>query len=524
MDLTCSIDNRSMMQRDTRVRHPRLSWLLPDVAVLVGILTLFLCLFLFDGTQQLFRDSDSGWHIRSGEAILSGNGLPRTDPYSLLRYGQPWFAWEWGADAAMGAAHRWDGMTGVALLYGVAIAACTWIWFQLHWAVGGNFLIACVMATLMLSTANLHWLARPHVFGWLFAMAAIWYAETVPGKLNALTLTVAASFGALWANVHASFFLGPAIALVYCVSHLLRPLIWREDRAVEWRRARFFGGIAAATLAGGLVNPYGWQLHRHVIAYLSNGELIDRIGEFQSFNFHVQGSTQILLCVGTAALGGVLALGQRNLAHFLLSVIFLALALRSARGLPLVALMLLPLANGAITKALSTVEGLQPAVQRALANFLRYSKNLRALDAGLRGYAIVPVGVFLAFAALHAPAVQARTGFPVDDFPVEASAVIEKLPADIRLLAPDKFGGYLIYRFHGTRRVFFDGRSDFYGSEYMKDYLRLVEVRPGWQQQLERYHFTHALLPNQYSLIPALQQIGWIQIYRDGTATLLEKR
>ena len=26
----------------------------------------------------------------------------------------------------------------------------------------------------------------------------------------------------------------------------------------------------------------------------------------------------------------------------------------------------------------------------------------------------------------------------------------------------DKFGGYLIYRFEGRRKVFFDGRSDFY--------------------------------------------------------------
>ena len=57
-----------------------------------------------------------------------------------------------------------------------------------------------------------------------------------------------------------------------------------------------------------------------------------------------------------------------------------------------------------------------------------------------------------------------RVGFPRDQFPVEAA---RHLPPQARLLAPDKFGGYLIYASNGQRKVFFDGRSDFYGVEFM---------------------------------------------------------
>ena len=153
-------------------------WFLPDLALAVSALSLFYCLFIYDGVRRLFRDSDSGWHIRNGEAILRGFELPRADPYSFSRGGEPWFAWEWGADVAMGAAHRRAGLAGVALLYAAAIASATWLWFRLHWAAGGNFLLACLLASPMLSTVNLHWLARPHVFGWLFLLAAVWYAET----------------------------------------------------------------------------------------------------------------------------------------------------------------------------------------------------------------------------------------------------------------------------------------------------------------------------------------------------------
>ncbi len=116
-----------------------------------------------------------------------------------------------------------------------------------------------------------------------------------------------------------------------------------------------------------------------------------------------------------------------------------------------------------------------------------------------------------------------RTGFPPDQFPVKVAGAIEKLPQGIRLLAPDKYGGYLIYRFQGKRKVFFDGRSDFYGAEYMKRYVRLMQVRPGWREQLQAVGFTHALLPNDYSLVAALEEAGWKRLYRDELATLLER-
>src|SRR5437016_9942534 len=178
-------------------------WWLPDVAMVAACVTLFYCLFLFQGYQRLFRDSDAGWHIRNGEAILATGALPRTDPYSFTRAGQPWFAWEWLADVAAGALHRTGGLDAVALFYAAAISTGVWLWFRLHWALGGNFLIACAMAPLLLSTCNIHWLARPHVLSWIFLLLAIF-----PRRPN---LLLVGAVTALWANVHASFFLAPVI-------------------------------------------------------------------------------------------------------------------------------------------------------------------------------------------------------------------------------------------------------------------------------------------------------------------------
>ncbi len=55
-------------------------FLLPNLAAMLAAATLFYCLFLYGAGEKLFRDSDSGWHIRNGENILANRALPRTDP------------------------------------------------------------------------------------------------------------------------------------------------------------------------------------------------------------------------------------------------------------------------------------------------------------------------------------------------------------------------------------------------------------------------------------------------------------
>ena len=503
----------SLPARDARLRCVR-AWLVPDLALALTAVTLLYLMLLFGAGEKLFRDSDAGWHIRIGERMLAGGGLPTTDPFSFTKAAAPWVAWEWLADVAMGAMHQADGLRGVALLYTVLIGACTWLWVRLNWAVGGTFLVTAGMALPMLSTANLHWLGRPHVFSWVLALSGLlWLEKRQRSGLGVGELVAIGLIGSLWANLHASFALGFVFLCFYAVAAGVAPLVWKVP--LVRAEARTYWAFALAFLAGTFINPYGWHLHRHIVAYLGNSELLARIGEFQSFNFHAEGAGQILLGVLLAAAGLVACLAQGRLAHALIIGALLAGALRSARGLPLLALIALPLANGAIAAGLQRLGGLKPAAQTAVAGALQYSTNLRALERNAHGLAWVPVLMLLCAACLSAQ----RVGFPRDQFPVEAA---RHLPPQARLLAPDKFGGYLIYASNGQRKVFFDGRSDFYGVEFMKEYIALVEVRPGWERTLARYSFTHALLPNNYSLIPALEQRGWRVTHRDGTATLLE--
>jgi hypothetical protein len=343
-------------------------------------------------------------------------------------------------------------------------------------------------------------LARPHVIGWLFLLGAVLYAETANrtrfGWRDGLAIGV---YMAVWANMHASFFLGVVIAVIYALGRLWASPPGPRPLAPDPRT--WFASAAVVAAIAPLANPYGWHLYSHVFRYLTDSELLSKIGEFQSFDFHTPGSGQIIATVILGISGGALSLTRRRYEHFLLAMLVSVLALRSARALPIAALLLLPIANSAIAATFDLP-------------WRGYAERLRALDRQFVGLALAPLALLAAFGLLRiVPA-----GFPPEDFPV---AAYPHIPPEARLFAPDRFGGYLIYRSNGTRKVFFDGRSDFYGAEFLKQYARMVQVRPGWQEYWESFHFSHALMPTDFPLAPALEQVGWRPVYRDGAAILL---
>ncbi len=75
------------------------------------------------------------------------------------------------------------------------------------------------------------------------------------------------------------------------------------------------------------------------------------------------------------------------------------------------------------------------------------------------------------------------------------------------------------------RRVFFDGRSDFYGPAFVRDYLTVMGGRPGWQTVLERYDLKVAMVPRRSSIAALLDESpSWTRRYQDSTAVIFVRR
>src|SRR5262249_14491578 len=123
------------------------------------------------GLQGLLADGDTGWHIRTGELILETGRVPVADPYSFTRAGQPWFAWEWGADVIFAWLWRWKGVGAVAACCGAIISLTAALVFSRILRNCGLWLaLGTTMAAV--SASSIHYLARPHVFSLLaYALA-----------------------------------------------------------------------------------------------------------------------------------------------------------------------------------------------------------------------------------------------------------------------------------------------------------------------------------------------------------------
>ena len=442
-----------------------------------------------------------GWHIRTGELILQTGHVPVSDPFSFSRPHQPWFAWEWLADVLFAATWRWRGVAGVAALAGAALALAATALLARLLRRGCGLWIGLAATLAAVSASSIHYLARPHVFSILFYTLALWTLSedrARPGPFVWLLVPLTA----LWVNLHAGFVAWLAtlgLLLTFCAS--------RRD----WRETRRYGSLAVLCALGSLLNPYGWQLHLHIARYLNSAWILDHVQEFQSPSIRSEGMVVfVLLLLATVAL-----VPRADRFEGLLVLVWGFLALRSARHVPFFAIAAAPvLASGcaAYWACLSSSAG-----RRAP---LRVFWEL-AQDLGRRPRA----SVWLPLSALAIVMAAPSVGFPDTVFPVRAVernvAQLAPMAAMPRILTSDQWADYLIYRLYPQQRVFFDGRSDFFGPAIGADYRTMLAGGLLWRELLDRYGFELALLPHDWALSAALErEPGWRKVYEDSVALL----
>jgi hypothetical protein len=333
------------------------------------------------------------------------------------------------------------------------------------------------------------------VFSILFYTVALWLLEEeVLWPLVPLT--------ALWANLHAGF-------VAWLATLGLLVLVCVTQR--EWARVRRYATLAGLCAAASLVNPYGWRLHQHVAQYLNSQWILDHVQEFQSPNIRSEG----LVVFALLLLAAVAMAPRANRFEAVLVLVWGFAAMRSARHVPLFAIVAAPVVASRCAAIWERAAARDRG--RGALGILREM----GCDLGREPRASVWLPLSAAAILLAAPA----AGFPESRFPVEAvernAARLAPGGAMPRILTSDQWADYLIFRLYPRQRVFFDGRSDFYGPAVGADYRSLMAGEPPWRQLVERYGFELALLPHDWPLSTALErEPGWRRVYEDGVGVL----
>ena len=322
---------------------------LSDLAFLLPILVLF---WSTTGVSWLLTDSDTGWHIRTGEVILQSGGVPVVDSFSFTMGGQPWIAWEWLSDVTMALAHHIGGLAGVVWVAMLLLGMTSVVVYKEAVAESGHRLIAISLTWLAMSASTIHWLARPHLVTPLMVALFCRVLDSVEKKQNPARLWSLPLLTILWANLHGGFFVGIALICTYAVGAGAEELLLGSSETL-WVRSRKYVLAAAACALASLVNPYGYRLHLHIAQYLGASFYFARISEFQSIDFHsfTAAYFETLLILAIAA--AVWHLHSRRLTHALLLLSWSHLALFSARNIPIFAVIAVPRVSGAMREWLN---------------------------------------------------------------------------------------------------------------------------------------------------------------------------
>jgi hypothetical protein len=441
---------------------------------------------------------DLAYHLRAGDQIISGGGIPRTDTWTYTAVGEPWLDQQWGAQTILAAVYRVAGWTGlvilraalVGLLFGLLFLTCRLRGADIRpasWLTLAGFLIAAVALAL-----------RPQLFGMVLLAATLVIVagrHRWPRLLWLVPLIVAA-----WANLHGSFFLGPVVV----------GLAWLEDlhdrRPAAWRT--LVVGVVAAVAA--VVNPFGIDVWGYAAGLSTNSEVTARISEWQPTSLR---TVPGMLFFGSALVVAILlarragAVSWPTLAWLGVFFVIGAYAIRGVAWWPL--------------GAAYAIAGLVAGAASETATAARSSRGSSRINAAIVAALIVVGIVLLPIWRPTDPGLRAPIGV-VGHAPPGVTAALRDIarPGD-RLFNPQPWGSWFEFALPDVP-VALDSRIEVFPPQVWDDYAAVTDGVVGWEAILERWSVTLAVVPaDDEAFVERLRNAGWNAAYADEDAVIL---
>ena len=496
----------------------RLMPCLTDIAFLLPAGLLFCKL---GGTKTLFADGDTGWHIRTGEWILQHGRVPTQDLFSYTKPGQAWFAWEWAWDVLFAFIHQVWGLAGVGFITVLLLGAISVLLYRLVVNACGNEVLSFFVTTFALCGSSIHWLARPHLFSWLFLLGFLHLLTPLQAGSKFALIAMPAMM-VLWVNLHGAFMIGIALLLTIALGESLESLLCdRQDLRQAYQRSRRLLQAAALCIAATFVNPYTWHLHRHVFDFLSDKKLLDNIQEYQSISFHCPPAMffEFMLLLAAGAAFWFMQAGRITPA--LLSLMWTHLALLSARNIPLFMIVVAPLAARWLQDVLIRMQVMR-VVGPVFATICEICEELKPMERAPRAYLLSGLAT-LFMAALFATGAQGfEAQFNPESFPIQVIPLVERSAAQ-RIFTYDQWADYLIYRLYPKKPVFMDGRSDFFGTPIVTATQHILAAQYDWKIQLQRFGVDMVLVRPDAPISEVLKMSrDWTMKFDDGKVLVFE--
>ncbi len=478
------------------------------------LMAAILFILLFAMAVRVPLDTDTWWHLRSGDYILAHRAVPLTDPFSLTRHDQPWLDHSWGAQIIMVGFYRLFGGAGqpgdsgnVGLALYTALLAVGGLVFVYRMCEGNVYLRALV-AILAATAAAVFWSARPQMISF-FLSTVVLYVLHLYKRRHVDRLWLIPLIMILWVNLHGGFALGFIVLFGTLAGEVLGRWFDRQNPDVlSWRQIGKLALVTGIAIAVLVINPNTVQMWGYPFRTVGIGVLENFIQEWRSPDFHgAETWGFVLLLLGTFAAVG---LSRRRIdwSDLVLTTGTAFLSLYAGRNIALFAVVTAPVLARHFNAILED-SGLQ----------LPRARPARGIALALNW--IILLAVILAsgikiVAALNPKLVadaQTKT------LPVRAANYLNTAKPAGPMFNTYNWGGYLMFA-APDYPVFVDGRTDLYDDSLLTQWIQTM-TGDNWQKNFEEWHIRLVVIEQNSTLAKLLRlQPAWKEVYHDDQASI----
>ncbi|NNE09626.1 MAG: tetratricopeptide repeat protein [Gemmatimonadetes bacterium] len=448
---------RASFDRSTLIRNG------PSLLVFGAVLAALVCLAWFQ-----INAPDYWWHLANGKHTLETKSFHFADPFSFTSEGRSYPPTQWAWEVVTYLVHDAAGPAG-AIALKVALLAAT---FSILGAVmlrsGASVPLTLALLFAGLLLARFRFVIRPDLATYL-GLAIVWsivLRYRAGGTVRALRWLPLVTI--IWVQFHSGVLFGILTLAGILVGETLAAMYRPAWSALDGARRKQLAVWTAIALAASFVNPNHLRYVSFAIGHVQDYAKF-AIVELRPMSWELD-SWRMLWIAGIA----VLAVARRIDPVPLIVLAPIALiTLRTARLFPLFLVLSLPFAA------------------RVLAPWFA-SLPVRA-GAGV-------AALVLAFFIVRAAPTDASRGLYVwgagiNDFlaPVAGADALERIDPAGNLFNSNLYGGYLIWRFQGERKVFTDGRSQLH--EPTLTYIGTHD----WNDIIEQYGIGHVLMDYRWA-------------------------
>ncbi len=469
---------------------------------------LFIAIFVM-ATREI-SDPDFWWHLRTGQYILETGSIPHTDIFSFTATGREWVTHEWLSEALIYTLFRAGSFSLLIVTFaGIITAAFALVYYRTE----ARPFLAGFVVLLGALAAMPTWGVRPQMLSLLFTSVFLFLLDRYQEKGNLRFAVPLIPLTILWVNLHSGFALGLTLTAFYICGLIAEGFQYGRVR-INDDRVRNLLIIFVLCLLAVMVNPNGARMYSYPFETLTSPAMQRYIQEWFSPDFHLIEFQPFALLLIALIAGALWARAHISATSVLLVMVFGYASLRSARNIPIFALVAVPVLVRQLAEGLRTHGWLRDHVSFALP-----PRAVGLLNSALLLLLLGVIGLRVYAVASNQSKVEQAT------FPSRAVSLIQSQKLAPNLYNSYAWGGYLIWRLYPQYRVFIDGRADVYGDRFIEDFLRVYRAEPGWDEELYTRDVRLVLIEPGSPLAHALANNStWQQLYADDHSVLFERK